>query len=296
MGYAKTVTDSDLLQRFVFSNSPVRGELVRLDATWQAVLDRHPYPPGVRRLLGEGMVCAALLAATLKFEGKLVMQIQGNGPVTLLVVECTSERTLRGLAHARDDVAADVPIHQMIGDAQLVITVDPTQGRQRYQSIVELEGDTLATALEGYLQRSEQIATHLYIASNARTAAGLLIQRLPGELPDPDLWDRVVQLGQTVARDELLELPFHETLTRLYHEEDVILFEAEPVSFRCSCSRERVRDMLRSLGPEEVHATLAQEGHIGVHCEFCNRHYTFDAVDADLLFAQPAPELPPRQH
>jgi len=288
--------DSDSLQRFVFSNSPVRGELVRLDATWQAVLDRHPYPPGVRRLLGEAMVCAALLAATLKFEGKLVMQIQGNGPVNLLVVECTSERTLRGLAHARDDVRSDAPIREVVGDARLVITVDPTQGRQRYQSIVELEGDTLASAIETYLERSEQIATHLYIASNASKAAGLLIQRLPGEMPDPDLWDRAVHLGQTIARDELLELPFEELLTRLYHEEDVVLFEAEPVSFRCSCSRDRVRDMLRSLGQAEVHATLAQEGRIGVHCEFCNRYYTFDAVDADLLFAQPAPELPPRQH
>lgn len=288
--------DSDSLQRFVFSDSPVRGELVRLEATWQAVLDRHPYPPGVRRLLGEAMVCAALLAATLKFDGKLVMQIQGNGPVNLLVVECTSERTLRGLAHARGDIGADAPIREVVGDAQLVITVDPTQGRQRYQSIVELEGDTLAAAIEAYLERSEQIATHLYVASSASKAAGLLIQRLPGELPDPDLWDRATQLGQTIARDELLDLPFEEVLTRLYHEEDVLLFEAEPVSFRCSCSRDRVREMLRSLGPEEVHATLAQEGQIGVHCEFCNRYYTFDAVDADLLFAQPAPELPPRQH
>lgn len=293
---ANLMIDSDSLQRFVFSNSPVRGELVRLDATWQAVLERHPYAPGVRRLLGEAMVCSVLLAATLKFEGKLVMQIQGNGPVNLLVVECTSERTLRGLAHARPDIRADASLQEMVGNARLAITVDPNQGRQRYQSIVELEGSTLATALEGYLQRSEQIATHLYIASDGKTAAGLLIQRLPGELPDPDLWDRAVQLGQTIAGNELLGLPFREVLTRLYHEEDVILFDAEPVSFRCSCSRERVREMLRSLGQHEVHATLVQEGHIGVHCEFCNRYYTFDAVDANLLFAQPAPELPPRQH
>ena len=289
--------ERDQIQRFIFVDGPVRGEMVHLDATWRAVLDRHPYPAPVRSLLGEMMVSAVLLSATLKYEGRMIMQIQSSGPVKLLVVECTSERTLRGLAQWDGDLSdPNVPLLDM-NSGRLVVTVDPVHSPQRYQSIVPLEGVTIARALEAYLARSEQIETRMWVASDAETAAGMLIQKLPGEeSADQDIWQRAVQLANTVGENELLTLPFEDLLYRLYHDEDVALFEAEPVSFRCGCTRERVAIMLRNLGQAEISDILSDKDQIGVYCEFCNRLYEFDRIDAEALFEVLAPETPLSRH
>lgn len=297
--------EKDILQRFLFEYAPVRGEAVRLDATWRQVLERHDYPPAVRGVLGEMMVASVLLSATLKFDGRMTLQIQGDGPINLLVVECWTYQgpegkryTLRGLAHGGEDVEPGL-LQDMFGTARLAITLEPSEGERRYQGIVELVGERLADALHDYLQRSEQLDTYLWLAADSEHAAGMLLQRLPGdEGTDADAWNRAQRLGDTLREDELLTLPPGEIIYRLFHEEDVRLFESETVAFHCSCTRERVGDMLRSLGMDEVHQVLKEQQDIRVACEFCNQQYVFDAVDAEQLFAsdERAPEVPETRH
>ncbi len=282
----------DSLQKFVFEHAPIRGEVVRLDATFRAVLERRAYPEPVQRLLGEFMVAAALLASTLKFEGRLILQVEADGPLKLLMVECSSERTLRALAQWHEGIAA-LPLSDLARDGRLAITIEPRKGGERYQGIVGLEGTSVAQAIERYFASSEQLDTRLWLATGGEQAAGMLLQRLPGEAPDADLWPRAVLLGETLTRQELLALPVQDLLTRLYHEEDIRLFSSAPMSFRCSCSRERVERVLRMLGREEVGQILAEQGKISVNCEFCGAHYAFDAVDAEQVlsagFVAPAP-------
>ncbi len=277
--------DGDTLTRFMFEHAEVRGESVRLEATWRAVLARHSYPEPVKKLLGEMMAACALLAATLKFEGALIMQMQGSGPVTLLVVECDSEFHLRAIAKWRGELAHE-DVRALLGDGKFVITIDPKTGGQAYQGIVALEGATVAEVLEHYMLRSEQLETRLWLASDAQQACGLLLQRLP-EKPcdDEDAWNRALNLAATLTPEELLSLPAREVLHRLFHEEDLRLFEPQPVSFRCTCSHDRVTAMLRMLGLDEVRAILSEQGRIDVDCEFCNQHYSFDPVDAEQIFA-----------
>lgn len=276
----------DSLQRFVFEHAAVRGEAVHLDATWQAVLERCDYPPVLRSLLGELMAAAALLAATLKFSGSLIMQIQGGGPVKLLVVECGADLTMRAMSHWQGDIADGASLRELVGEGRFVITLDPKQGKQTYQGIVDLEGDSVAEVLEHYMRRSEQLDTRLWLAADESGAAGMLLQKMPdGEDVDADAWNRVTHLGATITRQELLDLSTRDMLRRLFHEEDIRLFDSTPVHFGCNCSRERVANTLRMLGQNDVRSLLAETGYIEADCEFCNRHYVFDAVDAEQIFA-----------
>ena len=302
----------DTLRRFLFENLAVRGELVHLDAAWQAVLERHDYPQPVQNVLGQLMSAVSLLIATLKFDGQLIAQIQGNGPVSLLIVEGTSENTLRATASIKEgfDKFSDESLQGLFGDARLVITLEPAKG-ERYQGIVNLTGETLADALTDYLLRSEQLDTDLWLAADNKQAAGLLIQKLPDtekvksstniisfdsaeENIDLDGWNRIQQLSSTIKDEELLELDAEEIIHRLYHEEDVRLFEPELISFRCTCSRERVANMLRTLGAEEVQGIIDEQNKIEVACEFCNHNYSFDAVDAEQLFSSQIPHPAPQ--
>jgi len=275
----------DTLQRFLFEHTAVRGEIVQLDTAWRTVLARHDYPPGVRRLLGEMMAAAALLSATLKFSGAMVMQIRGSGPISLLVVECSADLEMRAVAKWEgliDDAAA---LPDLVGDGHFVITLDPGEGKKPYQGIVAVEGDSVAAVLEHYMERSEQLDTRLFLAADEWSAAGMLLQKLPGvQESDRDAWDRAVHLGGTLTAQELLSLPGGEIIRRLYHEEDVRVFDPVPVVFRCSCSQERVSAMLRMLGRDEVQAALDEQGKIDVQCEFCNQHYGFDEIDVAQLF------------
>src|SRR3990172_4454009 len=188
----------DSLQRFIFEHAPIRGEIVHLDATWQAVLERREYPPRVRGILGELMAAAALLTSILKFDGRLIMQVQGRGGVKLVVVECTSDRTMRAIAQWNGEVP-DAPLSELVGDGRLAVTIDPQKGKERYQAIVNLEGRTVAEAFENYFARSEQLDTRLWLASDPKQAAGMLLQRLPdGPLTgNNDDWGRAVHLGST---------------------------------------------------------------------------------------------------
>ena len=291
----------DTLQKFLFENLAVRGELVHLDASWQAVLEKHDYPVAVQKVLGELMAAVSLLMATLKFKGQLIAQIQGDGPISLLVVEGTSEKTLRAIASLKEKADFNTEnLQALFGDARLVITLEPEQG-ERYQGIVALIGDSLADALTDYLLRSEQLDTGIWLAADDKQAAGLLVQKLPEtektksniiELSDLDGWNRIQQLSSTIKNEELLELDAEEIIHRLYHEEDIRLFNAETISFRCSCSRQRVAKMLISLGEAEVKSMIDELTNIEVACEFCNQKYSFDAVDSEQLFSQPVSPNP----
>ncbi|MEO8629825.1 MAG: Hsp33 family molecular chaperone HslO [Betaproteobacteria bacterium] len=276
---------SDSLQRFLFEGAPVRGELVHLGATWRAVLERHEYPEPLRIALGELMAAAALLSATIKFTGSLILQIQGSGPVKLIVVECTSDQTLRATAKWDGELPSGT-FRTLVGSGRFVITIAPEDAKQTYQGVVSLEGESVATSLEHYMATSEQLETRFWLASDEQQAAGMLLQRLPGDTgDDADAWNRAVVLGATVSGPELLNLPARDLIRRLYFEEDIRVFEARVVSFRCSCSNERVVNMLRLIGRDEVISILAERGSVEVDCEFCNRHYAFDSVDAEQIFA-----------
>lgn len=289
-------TDPDSLHRFLFDNAPVRGGRVHLDAAWQQVLAQHDYPPPLRRWMGELCAAAVLLAATLKLEGALVLQIQGRGAIRLLVVECSGDLKLR--ATAKWDGALEGTFSELVGDGRFVITLDPKDGQQAYQGVVALEGESIAEILQHYMARSEQLDTRLWLAADADVAAGLLLQKMPGESGgDPDAWPRLTQLAATVQPAELLQLPTAELLHRLYHEETLRLFDAQAAAFYCPCSEDSVGAMLKMLGRAEVDDILAEQGSIEVHCEFCNQAYVFDGEDVQALFST-APEqtASPSQH
>ncbi len=277
---------SDSIRRFLFEGAPIRGEIVQLDATWRAVLERHDYPPLLRTLLGEMMAASALLSATLKFDGAMLMQVQGTGALRLLVVECTSAGTLRATAKWEDPLPEGAGFAELLRGARCAITLVQPDGSQSYQGVVEVVGDGVADMLMHYMRHSEQIETTLTVSADEGRVAGLLLQRLPESADeDPDRWDRVRMLAGTVEHAELLGLAPADVLRRLFHEEDVRLFDPQPLAFRCSCSRGRVESMLAMLGPEEVESVLAEQGHVEVTCDFCNRTYRFDPVDAAQLFA-----------
>ena len=276
---------SDSLQRFIFEHAPIRGELVQLAATWQAVTERHDYPAPLRRVLGELMAASALLAATLKFEGTMILQLHGSGPVKLIVVECSSGHAMRATAKWEGDIP-EGNLRTLLGSGRFAISLVPESGQKSYQGVVDLNADSIAAALEHYMATSEQISTRIWLACDEQRSAGLLLQKLPErESADADAWPRAEHLASTVKSEELLCLEPQQLLHRLFYEEDLRVFDPRPVFFRCSCSRDRVVGMLRMLGRDEVRSVIAERGDVEVHCEFCNRRYAFDAVDSEAIFA-----------
>ncbi len=297
--------DRDCLHRFVFDEHNVRGELVHLNTSFEAALANHPYDAASRRVLGHALGAVALLTSMLKFDGTLTLQLQSDGALRLLVAQCTNALALRGLVHMDEGVDAKAGIGGIAQDGRLVITIDPDKG-QRYQGIVPLEGDTVAACLEQYFARSEQLPTRLWLVSDQSSVVGMMLQKLPDQAvadeakaqpaPDRDAWNRLSTLAETITRDELLTLDNISILHRLFHEEDVRLFDRDPVSFRCSCARERVAQALRGLGAEEVNDILREHGGVTTTCEFCNKRYEFDGVDVAALFKKAASDSSTTQH
>jgi molecular chaperone Hsp33 len=283
--------DRDCLHRFVFEHYPIRGHLVHLDAAWRALIEHRDYPDAIRTILGEAVAASLLLAATIKFEGVLSLQLQGDGPVHLLLAQCTSGLGVRGLARHRDEDGS-AGLGDLIGAGNLTVTLETDDGAQRYQGIVPISGDRLADSLQVYFENSEQLPTRLWLYADALGASGMLLQRLPdggggspaSEAQVDDAWRRVQLIGDTLTREELRTLADAEILHRLFNEDDVRLFEPSPVYFRCRCSRERVGGMLQGLGEAETSAVLQERGEVEVRCDFCNRAYVFDAVDVARLF------------
>lgn len=277
----------DIIQRFIFEEIPIRGEVVSLEQSWQEILQRHDYPAVLKPILGELVAAAFLLTANLKFDGSLVMQLQGTGAVKLIVVECTSDLTMRATAKWDDNqhLAEDMSLKALLQAGQFVITLDPKGDKQAYQGIVALEGESVADMIMHYMQHSEQLDTLLWLGADDERAAGLLLQRLPGEKDDKDDWTRIRMLANTLTMDELLLLDSATLLRRLFHGEEIRVFEAEHTRFACTCSAEKVGNMLQMLGPEEIQSILDEQGTIEVQCEFCNTCYAYDTVDVAGLFA-----------
>ena len=280
---------SDQIQRFLFDNTNVRGELVSLERSYAEVLDRHDYPPVVNRLLGELLAAVALLTDTVKLDGTLSIEVRGSGALALLMAESNPGGELRAIARLADD--ADVPADDagflaMLGEGRIMITLDPREGH-RYQGIVALDHDSLAGCLGAYFAQSEQLPTRLWLAADGTRAGGLLLQRMPDESQNQDLdaWDRSVLLADTVKPEELLALEPDALLTRLYHEETVRVFEPKALRFGCTCSRERIAGSLVTLGEEELRQVLAEQGSIDTQCHFCHSRYHFSEADVEALLA-----------
>lgn len=315
------------LHKFLFDGVPVRGMLVRLTGAWQEVLSRRQeqgaYPQAVTELLGEMSAAALLMQGNIKFNGALVLQVFGDGPVKLAVVEAQPDFAFRATATVTGEVAPDAPLSHMVNvnnHGRCAITLDPKDkqpGQQPYQGVVPLYGDhhqkldKLSEVLEHYMLQSEQLDTTLVLAANDQVAAGLLIQRLPAtgeanlsgtaaaqaredQIGQSEDYNRIAMLARSLKRDELLTLDCDTILHRLFWQEQVLRFadEGPAPRFACSCSRERVGSMLQSLGVAEIESIIAERGDVEVHCDFCGRRYTFDPVDAAQLFLQ-GREQPP---
>lgn len=277
--------ESDQSQRFLFEDHPIRGQHVSLDEAWQTISNQAGVQGKGLLLLGEALAAVVLLVDTLKIKGSVILQIRGNGPMGLLVVEASSDHKVRGIARQEREIEEDMTLQEIFGCNCLIITIK-TEGAEPHQGIVPLDGANLSQALEYYFATSEQLPTRFWLACDAQNVSGLLIQKLPGKLEDEDAWDRVSQLAATVKNDELHQIALAGLLHRLFHEETVRLFDPSALEFYCSCSRERTARMLLTLGKGEVVEILDQEGEVAVTCEFCNANYRFDRIDVEQVFSE----------
>lgn len=286
----------DVLHRFLIEGAGVRGVLVRLQAAWQPILAAADYPPEVARTLGEATAAVALFGGHTKVEGRLSLQLRAGGALRTVYAEYRQPGLLRGLALWDGDIPGPLTPRRYGDNALLALTVEtltPGQAEPvRYQGLVGLDADTLAQACEGYFERSEQLPTRLILACRGERVAGLLLQVLPGQSPDADAWTRVQALLDTLGEDELFGIPAERLLYRLFHEDGVRLLAEQPIRFSCTCSRERVGEVLRSIGPDEAQAAVQENGLASVTCEFCGHRYDFDRVDIGHLFAEPTPPAP----
>jgi len=295
--------DRDCLHRFLFEHYPIRGYIVHLDAAWRALLEHREYPTIVRDTLGEAVAASVLLAATLKFDGTLSLQLQGQGPMHLMLAQCSSDLGVRAVARYREEPKSG-GLQALSGGGNLMVTLENEDLSQRYQGVVSLESDELAKCLQGYFESSEQLPTRLWLYADEHGVSGMLLQRLSDDsvagrsqapldrvrpLADPeevaDAWRRAQLLADTLKPGELRTLSDKQILQRLFAEDDVRLFESRPVFFRCRCSRERVIGMLKSLGAGEIRSILAERGNVEVRCDFCNRAYQFDSVDVEHMLS-----------
>ena len=293
---------SDTLKKYLTADRATRIQALRLTQSWQTGLAHQDLPPVLVKLLGELAAASVLLAGNIKFDGSVVLQLQGNGPVRLIMVECTSTLDLRATAHLREGAvpAADASLQDLLnadGQGRFMVMLDPANrqpGATPYQGIVPLEGETVAAVLEHYMKHSEQLDTRLWLSADAQTCAGLLLQRMPGtatpsgnpkHTEDADsAWTHCTTLASTLDAEELRTTDTDTLIHRLFWEDDLLAFPEQAVHWHCPCNRERVADMLRTLGQDEIQSILAEQGHVHIACNFCGQPYDFDTVDCAALF------------
>ena len=285
----------DQMQRFIFAETDIRGEVVSLEEAYQTVTEQNPAPRAVQHLLGEFLAAASLLSSTLKFDGIITLQARGDGPLSLIMAEGDHHKGLRGIANP--DPEADfselenATMQELLGKSVLAITIDPDKG-QRYQGVVPLEEETLAACLEHYFKQSEQLDTRFWIAVNEQRVSALMLQALPQQKTDSkEQWETVTALAGTVTPQELLELEHKTLLYRLFNEHEVRLFDSLPIRFSCSCSRARCAHTLASLGPEDVAEMIEEQGKVSIDCQFCKQHYSFKMSDMAEIFPDQASTL-----
>jgi molecular chaperone Hsp33 len=278
---------NDVVMPFVFEGLPIRGAIIQLQKSWHRMLLGHSYDQPVLETLGHSAAASALIAQSLKFDGSITLQINGNGPLVMLVMQCTSNLELRGMASARqlDD---DIAFSDLVQKARCAITVDAGAMERPYQGIVEVSGDSLADSLEDYYRRSAQIPTHLQLVSDRNCCGGILLQQMPGEQsPLADDWRRVGLLAATLRVHDLADGLAPSLLSRLFAEDDLRVFRPREAQFRCRCSRRRSEHVLKLLGEQDALDLLAEQGRIEVTCEYCGRTRTFDSIDVSQLFTEP---------
>lgn len=284
--------DHDQIQRFLIKDTVIRGQLISLDASFKEILKRVQVSGRSAAILGESLAAVCLLASTIKIDGKITLQIRGDGDLHMLVVQATSGRTIRGLIRGHIEPDDKRELKHIFNSDQLVLSIE-TGNAKPHQGIVPLDGDNISCALKSYFIQSEQLPTQLWLAGNEDGVSGLLLQQMPkhGEAleqpnTDDDDWVRVQLLANTIKNEELLELSSQELLHRLFNQDDVQLFDAEPVRFDCSCSKKRTAEMIASIGKTEINDLLTERDDVEIICEFCNQTYTFDRVDVAEIFAQ----------
>lgn len=286
---------SNTVQRFLLDDLDIRGAVVRLDAVWQKLMAGRNYPAPVVDLLGQMSATTVLLADNLKQSGRLTIQLRGSGPVSLLVIDCNEQLNLRCMAHHGETIEP-APAVELLGHGQLLLSMETQSMREPYQSVVPLDGKTIAEVFEHYLLQSEQLASRFFLAASASGAAGLFLQKMPStDQRDPDGWARIEALAATVRPEELLGLATEDLLTRLFHEEAVRVFKARPVTNDCPPDWTKVRTMLLALGREDVYGSLKENGAIVIHDELSNNEYRFTKTDIDELFSR-TPETPKSVH
>ncbi|MBA5762881.1 Hsp33 family molecular chaperone HslO [Vibrio sp. 404] len=280
---------NNVLNRYLFEELSVRGEMVQLDEAYQRIIASKEYPVALQKLLGELLVSTTLLTATLKFEGSITIQLQGDGPVSLAVINGDHDQKIRGVARWEGDIAADATLHEMMGKGYLVITIEPKKG-ERYQGVVGLEGENLTQVIENYFANSEQLKTRLWIRTGEHEgkahAAGMLIQVMPDGTGSPDDFEHLEQLTNTIKDEELFGLGAQELLYRLYNQEKVRLFDPQPVEFHCGCSRDRSGAAIITVDRAEINDILAEEGSVSLHCDYCGTTYSFNSAEVSELFIQ----------
>ncbi|MGB3290633.1 MAG: Hsp33 family molecular chaperone HslO [Burkholderiaceae bacterium] len=290
----------DQFKKYLLPDHSARIQAVKLSEAWQTGLAHQSYPDCIQSLLGELLAASILLASNIKFDGSLVLQLQGNGPVALIVVECDTDLSVRATVSLREshEIPADGSLQTLMnpdGKGRFIVILDPgreTTGMQPYQGVVPLEGDSVAQVLESYMRNSEQLDTRLWLAADSSLAAGLLLQRLPShggtqaaaEHSPEETWERICHLAATLKHDELLELDTDTLIHRLFWDENLTAFDGQEVRWHCPCTRERVAGMLRGLGRQEIEDILSERESVDIVCNFCGKPYHFDAVDCASLF------------
>ena len=280
------INHADIRTRFIFDDMPVRGLHVRLENVWKHIVGQKHYPAAIRRALGELLAAGALLSGNLKTDGTLIVQVQGQGRLKMLVVEATSDQTVRATARWAEtaDINDDESLTDLLGsNSVFVLTLQPKDA-EPWQGVVPLEGGSIAQMLINYTKRSEQLDTQIVLASSDDACGGLLVQRLPETEPDAASWEHVSTLVQTLTPEELTGLDAQHVLYRLFHETPPRVFDPENIEFACTCSRGKVSDMLLMLGGEEVGGVVAEQGSIQIDCDFCHAKYVFDETDVNALF------------
>lgn len=279
-------TNTDLLHRYLFEQYHVRGELVQVNESYNAMLANHNYPDVVKRILGELLSATCLLTATLKFEGDISVQIQGDGPLSYAVVNGNHKQQMRAVARFDDNITEGT-IPELIGKGYMVITITP-DGGEKYQGVAPLEHDSLAKCIEHYFASSEQLSTRVWLScsvtDNDNKAAGMLLQVLPVEDKAEQDFQHLEALTATITDEEMLNLPAEQVLIRLYHEDNPKLFEPQAVTYECGCSRAKTGDAILKLSHQDAKALIAERGNIEIICQFCLTQYLFDAIDVEALF------------
>lgn len=274
------------IQRFLFKELNIRGQVIQLNEAWQSMIQDRHYPVAIRQLLGKLTAFSVIMANGMKHTGKITLQVQGNGPITLLVVEVTHDLKIKGVAKTNETIPEQATLDELLGDGQILVTLENTQTQHHFQSYVDRTGDNIEETFENFLSQSEQLPSKIWLAATDIALGGVLIQKMPeSDDLDADGWDRIHSLTTTVTDDELTQLETETLLHRLFHEETVELFEPQTITYECPEDKERVTNMLKSLGEEEVRKILEEQGEIVIHNEMCNFHMRFNQADVDDLFA-----------